>query len=386
MTRLHWVCLMGALCGFLMGAESWMAPQTPNIRASDFGLEGLRAEDCGRCHTAIYDEWKQSTHAAAWVDPQFQAELHKDPDVAWMCLNCHTPVGNQQAEVVTQSEVIRRPATRLNTEFSTAYREEGVSCLGCHWRKDGIAAPHRDVDAPHAVVYAPDLLNDSACTDCHQAMARLEDALVCHFDTGGEKERAGVQKSCSACHMPSVERPVVGGGKSRKGGAHTWPGSGLGKGLWPGPLGLNSLAVHMPMLDASGRLSFTLHNAKAGHKLPTGDPERFIRITAETRDAKGRIVEEHTWRIGQVWVWSPVAKQLSDNRLDVDERRQFEWVPSRPASSVSLTIEHVRMSQDNLDYHIGLVAKGHPGPEIERLRRYPTSRVLFQRELTPPTR
>ena len=363
-----------------------MSPHTPNIRAKDWGLDGLRAEDCGRCHTSIYEEWRQSTHAAAWLDPQFQAELHKDPEVGWMCLNCHTPVKNQQADIVTQSGVVRSPATRPNAAFSSEYRDEGVSCLGCHWREDGIAAPHRDVAAPHAVVYAPDLHEDGACTNCHQAMARLEDALVCHFDTGGEKERAGVQKSCSECHMPAVERPVVPGGKVRKGGAHTWAGSGLGKGLWPAHSGLNSLAVYEPKLDASGRLSFTLHNAKAGHKLPTGDPERFIRVTAETRDSEGKALETHTWRIGQVWAWSPVAKQLSDNRLDVDERRRFEWLPNRPANSVSLTVEHVRMSQDNLDYHIGLVAKGHPGPEVDLLRRYPTSRVLFQREMKSPTR
>jgi len=301
-------------------------------------------------------------------------------------MNCHTPVGNQQAEVVTQPGVLRSPSTRPNTEFSSAYRDEGVSCLGCHWREGGIAAPHRDVEAPHAVVYAPDLLEDTACTGCHQAMARLEDTLVCHFDTDGEKTRGGVQNPCGECHMPAVERPVVAGGKSRKGGVHTWAGSGLGKGLWPAPPGLDSLAVHAPTMDESGRVSFTLHNAKAGHKLPTGDPERFLRVTAETRDSEGRTLEKQIWRIGQVWEWSPVAKKVSDNRLGVNERRRFEWMPNRTAVSVFLIVEHVRMSQENLDYHIGLVAKGHPGPEVDLLRRYPTSRVLFQREISAPTR
>jgi len=363
-----------------MGAESWWAPAVPVIDPNSMGLSGLTAKDCGDCHEAIYDEWRRSTHAAAWVDPQFQAELSKDPAVAWLCLNCHTPVSNQQAELVAQSGITRDPPTQRNARFDESLREEGVTCLSCHWRPEGIAAPHKDVTAPHATVYAPELKTDRACTSCHQAVARLDDTLVCHFDTAGEKRRAGIQTSCGDCHMPRIERAVATGGPVRNSGSHLWPGSGIGKGLWEGPHGLDSLQVIAPTVDKVGRLSFTLHNAKAGHMLPTGDPERFLRVTAATVDAQGRTRDEKTWRIGQEWVWHPKAKKLSDNRLQVDERRRYEWRPKQPAEKWLLRIEHVRLSADNLAYHLSLL---DDESSRERLKNYPISRVLFDQEIAP---
>ncbi len=32
------------------------------------GLKDLRAETCGLCHKAIYEEWSISTHRRAWLD------------------------------------------------------------------------------------------------------------------------------------------------------------------------------------------------------------------------------------------------------------------------------------------------------------------------------
>ena len=58
------------------------------------GLTSLKAESCGQCHREIYDEWKTSIHAHAYVDPFFQAYWKKDKNI-WVCLNCHTPLENQ---------------------------------------------------------------------------------------------------------------------------------------------------------------------------------------------------------------------------------------------------------------------------------------------------
>ncbi|MBP8137357.1 MAG: hypothetical protein KAY61_04065, partial [Candidatus Eisenbacteria bacterium] len=49
------------------------------------GLKSLSAAECGSCHVAIYREWRQSVHAQAWADPQFRAELAKQPGVSWLC-------------------------------------------------------------------------------------------------------------------------------------------------------------------------------------------------------------------------------------------------------------------------------------------------------------
>ena len=49
------------------------------------GLSSLSAEQCGACHQEHYKEWKISTHAQAWTDLQFQAELKKESS-PFMCI------------------------------------------------------------------------------------------------------------------------------------------------------------------------------------------------------------------------------------------------------------------------------------------------------------
>ena len=370
----------------LGGASPWDQPRTPVLTRDALEVTGLSAADCGVCHTAIYKEWKTSIHAAAWTDPQFQAELHKDPEVAWLCLNCHTPVANQQPHLVTPNQPLRGSVMPVNPAFDEVLRSEGVTCLSCHWTPDGIAAPHEGVRAPHATVYTPGLTSDALCASCHQAKARLEDALVCHFNTGQEKQQAGVTQSCTDCHMPSVERPVVAGGAVRTGGRHTWPGSGLGKGTVPAVTALESLKLLDVTAERSGaavtRLSFVLNNAGAGHMVPTGDPERFLRITASLLGADGSVRDSRQWRIGQMWTWSPVAEKTSDNRLGVGERRAFSWETASAGVEIFLSIEHVRLSQENLEYHLDLIASGHPGPTRASLLSYPTKRTVIAQRVS----
>ncbi len=359
----------------LLGAVPWERPRTPVVDPAVLGVTGLKASDCSTCHTEVASEWSTSTHAAAWVDPQFQAELHKDPEVGWLCLNCHTPLANQQPSLVTAHEDIRAPITTPNPSFDSELRDEGVTCLTCHWREDGIATTRTDARAPHALVVDPDLGGDATCTVCHQATARLEDALVCHFNTGAEKEAAGVQQGCTDCHMPTVSR---GQGHGR---LHSWPGSGLGKGPGEPPAGLNGLDLEGPTMTDDGELRFTLINARAGHMLPSGDPERYLDVRATLLDGSGGAVSSQRWRIGQTWVWSPVAEKTGDNRLNVGERRELRWTPGTLGASVRLTVEHVRLSPENLDYHLKLLESGHPGPPIEALKSYPTRRTLFDRSV-----
>jgi len=367
--RIGWLVVLP----ILLGASPWERPRTPVIDAKALGVTGLKASDCATCHPAVASEWSTSIHAAAWTDPQFQAELHKDAEVGWLCLNCHTPIANQQQQLVTDGENIRSPTTVLNVDFDASFRSEGVSCLACHWRAEGIATARSDVRAPHPTVHDPELGGDQTCTVCHQATARLEDALVCHFNTGVEKASAGVTQSCTDCHMPAVKRG------ERHGRLHSWPGSGIGKGERPPPPGLDGLDLEGPTVGADGELRFALINARAGHMLPTGDPERYLEVSAELLDKEGGLTDSRRWRIGQTWVWSPKAEKRADNRLAVGERRPFTWALKAEGAVVRLKVEHVRLSPENLDYHLKLLASGHPGPSAKALKAYPTRRILFER-------
>ena len=63
------------------------------------GLQSLSAAACGRCHSAIYDEWSESMHAQAWTDPYYQIDFAFDGSQQ-VCLNRHTPLQDQQTNLV----------------------------------------------------------------------------------------------------------------------------------------------------------------------------------------------------------------------------------------------------------------------------------------------
>ena len=114
------------------------------------GLQSLKAEECGRCHEEIYQEWKSSIHAQAFHDPFFQAYWKKDKNI-WVCLNCHTPLENQQPTLV--KDIPRGRVEKAfeipNYRFDAEYQQEGVTCAACHVRDGMILGPYDDSVAPH---------------------------------------------------------------------------------------------------------------------------------------------------------------------------------------------------------------------------------------------
>jgi len=376
----------------LAAARAFSATQPYYLQARDSGgvpegLPDLRASTCGKCHQQIYAEWQISTHARAYGDdPQFQAELTKPRegggDVRWMCLNCHTPLLSQQESLVTglTDEALDRPIYAANPSFDGALRHEAITCASCHVRDAVILGPFGGSGAPHPVRKSEALLGNSACTSCHQAKAHFEElALACVFDTGAEFEAgpyAAEGYTCQRCHMPEIERPLVVGGTPRATRRHWFGGSMIAKqarfeeelaAVRPHyPDGLSVSWSELPdklLAGAASRLAFRLENSAAGHLLPTGDPERFLLVTARVRDATGAVLAERTERIGAVWQWSPQPRKLSDNRLAPREVRVLDLqLPATGPGTLSLELEASkwRISEENLRYH-DLLGKTVPG-------------------------
>src|SRR5574341_850703 len=125
----------------IFGLRSDYARAIP-YQAIPAGLESLRAESCGTCHRAIYEEWKTSIHAHAFDDPFFQAYWKKDGKV-WVCLNCHTPLENQQPTLIREiprnrvEDAVQTPNPRYNPE----YQKESITCAACHVRDGVILGP-----------------------------------------------------------------------------------------------------------------------------------------------------------------------------------------------------------------------------------------------------
>lgn len=331
------------------------------------------AVTCGGCHADHYREWGAATHASAIHDLQYLAELAKPGQPRWLCLNCHAPTAFQRAESITPETTLRdglaqvdaAPNPGFEAAGGLAAMAEGVTCATCHVRRDAdglgvVVGPRGSGRAPHRVRADKDALT-SICVQCHSpGPARLSATFTCWFESA-EELAAGPDagKTCTSCHMPEVERPAAAGAPAVTLRRHVWVGGGVPKSA----AGYDTLLERgwEPGLDVAISLDparVVLTNARAGHLLPTADPERFLRVEARIEAADGAVLGRDVLRIGQSWDWGDeatgrLAMRKSDNRLRPGEAR--EWSPALPAGGAALVVEvaHVRVTAENAAYMAG---------------------------------
>jgi hypothetical protein len=312
---------------------------TVDIGGIPKGLDGVSASECGECHVDFYEEWSTSTHSKAWQDYQFQEEWKKNEKI-FVCINCHTPLKEQQEfEVLGLIEGDHfRPHKRLNRKFDKNLQQESITCAVCHVREGKIIGPFGNKKAPHAVTRDPDFLSESLCKRCHQATDMIRDDLVCTFNTGAEWENSPYAKkniTCIDCHMPQVRRFLTStSSQVRQTRRHLWRGSGIAKFKGEEQQALRFFRSGLELIltpsktqylpEDEGTVTVTYINQRAGHNIPTGDPERFIIIIFLLTDEGGKVIHRENIRIGQVWKWVPKAKQISDNSLKPLERRTID--------------------------------------------------------------
>jgi nitrate reductase cytochrome c-type subunit len=348
--------------------KSWEKPVPNQITPAN--LVSIRAEDCGTCHKDHYAEWQMSTHAHAWTDEQFQAEIMKASS-PYFCINCHIPLQNQQEFIVTGLENgdIYKPVKVKNVLFDRKMQQEGISCASCHVRDGAIIGAQNLKNAPHKVVYAPEKLSESMCISCHNANAVVTAELVCTFETGDEWKAGPYfgKKNCLSCHMEEVERPLVAGYPSRKSHRHYVPGSGIPKHKNLKTMGLNGLEIAVAdkgKLDLKTNvwnLKASLTNTKAGHRVPSGDPERFILVTYILKNESGNIVQTLKHRIGEIWEWYPKAKKLADNNIDPLETRPVDFTSKAlPAGKYQLEVKITKNRMDQKTATYSKISSDYP--------------------------
>lgn len=378
------------------------------------GLPNLRAETCGACHQAIYEEWKISTHRRAWTqDPQFMAELAKSSgahseaenpeDVGWMCVNCHTPMVNQLEKLVVglEGDNIGRPIYAENPHFDPKMQDDAITCATCHVRDGVVYGPYGDTDAPHPTAKDPKLREPDVCTQCHQAEAHWPSRnLACFFSTGEEFRRspyAEEGKTCQSCHMPTVERKLAANfdGPKRKTRRHWFGGSLIPKmpehaeALKPlREVYGDGAAIEVLRADEAPELRLAeegklepstcpeeadegcqrvivrVINAHAGHNLPTGDPERHLDISAEVVGADDEVLARAEQRIASKYKWWPDIELQYDNRIAPREHLDFALnVPADLSSfRVRVTGYKYRMYEEAYEHHDleGRYVRGRP--------------------------
>jgi len=335
----------------IFGLRSDYARAIPFQKIPD-GLTSLTAESCGRCHREIYEEWKSSIHARAFEDPYFQAYWKKDKKV-WVCLNCHTPLENQQPTIITNiprgrvEKAIQEP----NPHYDSEYQKESVTCAACHVRDGIIYGPFEDSAAPHPTNFDPNFRTAQVCYRCHNVVsgpAQFYRVGPCGTYAEYEGKFFMQQRGfiCQSCHMPEIDRPVATNSPIRRGRQHLWRG-----GHDPEMI-KRAVAIQVkadtPSPKPGDRVAFTLTlvNAGAGHKIPTGDPDRFFTVEFVVEDSQGRVLAEQKSTMGRWIMWQPAILELYDNRLLPLASREHEFTYRLPEKAEGLKVK------TRVQYHI----------------------------------
>ncbi|ALA59990.1 multiheme c-type cytochrome [Nitrospira moscoviensis] len=316
------------------------------------GLTSLKAESCGQCHREIYEEWKTSIHARAYDDPFFQAYWKKDKHM-WVCLNCHTPLENQQPTLVKDIPRgrVEKAEQVPNPQYDAEYQKESVTCAACHVRDGVILGPYEDSAAPHPTQFDPNFRTAQVCYRCHNVVsgpAQFYNVGPCgtYAEYEGKffmQERGFI---CQSCHMPEIDRPVATNGPIRHGRQHLWRG-----GHDPDMV-KRAIAVQVKAdreaVRPGERITFTLTliNAGAGHKIPTGDPDRHFTVEFSVEDKQGTVLERQSATMGRWILWQPAILELYDNRLLPLASRAYEFGYRVPEQAEGLILK------TRVQYHI----------------------------------
>lgn len=317
------------------------------------GLDSLSAASCGTCHKEIYDEWKSSIHAQAYDDPFFQAYWKKDKQI-WVCLNCHTPLENQQPTLIKDVPRGRVEKARQepNPRFDPAYQKESVTCAACHVRDGVIEGPYDDSVAPHPTKFDPRFRTAQVCSRCHNVVsgpAQFYNVGPCgtYAEYEGKffmQERGFI---CQSCHMPEIDRPVATNGPIRRGRQHLWRG-GHDPDMVKQAITVEVKADAVePGPRADLGFTLTLLNAGAGHKIPTGDPDRHFTVEFEVRDAAQHVLARQGHTIGRWIQWQPAIIEWYDNRLMPLASRDYRFTYRLPSEGAKGLTLHTRVR-----YHI----------------------------------
>jgi hypothetical protein len=316
------------------------------------GLDSLKAESCGTCHREIYDEWKTSIHAHAYDDPFFQAYWKKDKNI-WVCLNCHTPLENQQPTLIKDiprgrvEKAIQEP----NPYYDPEYQKEAITCAACHVRDGIVYGPFEDSAAPHPTKFDPNFRTTQVCYRCHNVLsgpAQFYNVGPCgtYAEYEGKyfmQERGFI---CQSCHMPEIDRAVATDGPIRRGRQHLWRG-----GHDPDMI-KRAVAVQVkadpthPKPGDQVTFTLTLINAGAGHKIPTGDPDRHFTVEFVVEDRAKRMIQQDSSTMGRWIIWQPAVVELYDNRLLPLASREYRFTFRMPADSEGLALKA------RVQYHI----------------------------------
>jgi hypothetical protein len=82
-----------------------------------------------------------------------------------------------------------------------------------------------------------------------------------------------------------------------------------------------------------------LINAGAGHKIPTGDPDRHFTVEFLVENSAGQVLSRQVDTMGRWILWQPAIVEVYDNRLLPLAGRDYTYEYRVPAGSDRLTVK-----------------------------------------------
>jgi len=297
------------------------------------------AEVCGRCHRAIHESWKTSTHADAMESRLFQDALElTEADFGQsgrkVCLGCHSPIGVQTGDFGLTRKV----------------SWEGVTCDYCHSIRevsfDGPnpkavvkfgavkTGPLSDaVSGAHETAYSAVHKSSAVCAPCHEYKNANGFAVLTTYSEWKASKYWKEGRQCQSCHMARVAGDVVDPHVARvkvaKINLHQMPGSHSLEQLTSAVKAQLNLAREGDEL----RVTVEVSNPNAGHYMPTGSPLRQLVMELRADSAGGqhfreervyarKVADQHgTVLMREHFAFLKAAKLVSDTRLAPGEKR-----------------------------------------------------------------
>ncbi len=267
-----------------------------------------KPEACKSCHVDFYHQWQQTMMAQAYTHAWDEIEYFKlavphaakEEKVAGVkdgCNGCHTPIAFLAGDTPP-------PLPEANSRAN-----EAVSCDVCHTItgfKGDVPYNFNFISKPGRTKYGPKpgLESPHHRTEYNEFITTAEFCGVCHNEKSpygawvkatqiewmeGPYSKQGVV--CQDCHMPKAEgKNAIMVEENDMAAQHLFHGAHD-----EGKLrGVIEMRIHPRERELEPGetvvFSLQLHNAKAGHKVPSGSAEeRVLWVHVEAVDAEGNV-------------------------------------------------------------------------------------------------
>lgn len=305
---------------------------------------------CKECHEDIYRNWRHSLHALSFSNPIFQTAYRKaytetKGEAKKYCLNCHAPTvrmtGDYDAEM---------PITR-----------EGVTCDFCHTISGVVLQNHanpfvsepggakrsvlKSAESPHhETSYSVDFASSKLCAGCHGFVNRHGVRVGDTYSEWKHSSFAGEGKQCQHCHMREIP-----GKTAREGGRDKIHDHSLSHTMstMKGAITLKISETRKTQNRLGVQVVIT--NARAGHSVPTGTPERRLILEVSALDASGNVIDTQKKEYHSIFVDGNGAEissdgdvflygvqKVFDNRLRPQESRNEKFLFSHRVDDISV--------------------------------------------------